>query len=124
MQFCSKCDNMYYKKLDSSNPNLLVNYCRNCGHVDEMTEKGVCVLNTQLKQNEQKFNHIVNEYTKLDPSLPRIHTMRCPNQECKSNTGSEKGYPEIIYMRYDDNNLKYIYICTECDTVWKTDDAK
>lgn len=125
MQFCIKCDNMYYKKLDATNPNLLINYCRHCGYVDEMTAaEGACILSTQLKQSEQKFNHIINQYTKLDPSLPRIQTVRCPNAECAYNTGAKTGFPEVIYMRYDDNNLKYVYICTECDTVWKTDDAK
>ena len=27
---------------------------------------------------------------------------------------------EVIYMRYDDINMYYIYLCTKCDTVWKT----
>ena len=26
------------------------------------------------------------------------------------------------YYTYDDVNLKYLYICSTCDTVWKTDD--
>lgn len=124
MQFCSKCDNLYYKKLDTGNANVLVNYCRNCGHIDELMSEGVCVLNTQLKQNEQKFNDIVNEYTILDPTLPVINTMKCPNAECKTNTDTSAGPPEIMYMRYDGDNLKYMYICTACNTAWKTDDAK
>ena len=27
---------------------------------------------------------------------------------------------EIIYIRYDDKNMKYVYLCPECDHVWKT----
>jgi hypothetical protein len=27
-------------------------------------------------------------------------------------------------MRYDDDNLKYLYICVTCDTMWKTDEVK
>ena len=30
----------------------------------------------------------------------------------------------LSYIRYDDANLKYIYICSTCDTTWKTDDSK
>ena len=26
---------------------------------------------------------------------------------------------EIIYIRYDDTNMKYVYLCCNCDTVWK-----
>jgi len=117
-----KCDNMYYIGVSVDDPNQLTYYCRNCKHKDEtVTEEGLCVLNSQLKKGEQKFNHIINEYTKLDPTLPRIYNMKCPNSECKTNKEDNKN-AEIIYIRYDDNNLKYLYMCTECDTTWKTNE--
>jgi DNA-directed RNA polymerase subunit M/transcription elongation factor TFIIS len=112
---------MYYIGINATDANQLTYYCRNCKHKDEtVTEEGICVLDTQFKQGEQKFNHIINKYTKMDPTLPRIYNMKCPNEECKSNLA--KTVPEIIYMRYDDANLKYLYICTECDTTWKTNE--
>ena len=121
MKFCTKCDNMYYIGINATDANQLTYYCRNCKHKDKtVTEEGICVLDTQFKQGEQKFNHIINKYTKMDPTLPRIYNMKCPNEECKSNLA--KTVPEIIYMRYDDANLKYLYICTECDTTWKTNE--
>jgi len=122
MKFCDKCDNMYYIGIDQSDTNNLIYYCRNCGNKDEtIAEEGTCVLNIQLKKGEQKFNHIINEYTKLDPTLPRIYNMKCPHKECKTNTENTDKPTEIIYMRYDDDNLKYLYICVECDTTWTTD---
>jgi len=130
MKFCVNCDNMYYIGISPDDPNKLTYYCRNCKHVDEtVTEEGVCVLNTQLKKGEQKFNHIINQYTKLDPTLPRIYNVKCPNNDCKTNTGEKldssiKSSAEVIYVRYDDDNMKYLYICTECDTTWKTNDNK
>ena len=123
MKFCVKCDNMYYIGVSDKDSNQLTYYCRNCGHKDEtLTSEGVCVLNTELRKGEQKFNHIVNRYTKMDPTLPRIYNMVCPNATCKTNTSAEKVPCEVIYMRYDDDNLKYLYICAECDAVWKTDE--
>lgn len=123
MKFCTVCDNMYYIGINANDPNLLTYYCRNCKHKDDtITEEGVCVLDTQLKRGEQKFNHIINKYTKLDPTLPRIYNIQCPNAECKTNL--EKTPAEIIYLRYDDDSLKYLYICSDCDTTWKTNDAK
>lgn len=117
MKFCTQCDNMLYIKINSDNNNQLNYYCRSCGFEDtSLLQQGLCVLDTQIQKKEQKFNHIVNKYTKLDPTLPRIYNMKCPSETCPSN---DKAQPtEIIYMRYDDNNLKYIYICPTCDYYW------
>jgi len=76
-------------------------------------------METQFKKSEQKFNHIVNQYTKLDPTLPRMYNMKCPNANCNTNLVDSGKPAEVIYMRYDDANLKYLYICVECDTIWK-----
>lgn len=118
MHFCSNCGNMYYIRIDSDNNNLLVYYCRHCGNEDKhLSTENVCVLKTQIKKSEQSFSHIINQYTKLDPTLPRINNVLCPNANCKTNT--EKAEKEIIYIRYDDTNMKYVYLCSTCDTVWK-----
>lgn len=125
MKFCSNCDNMYYIGIDKNDTDKLIYYCRNCGNIDNtITEEGVCVLDTQFKKNKQKYNHIINPYTKFDPTLPRIYNIRCPNNNCSTNSTENSKPAEVIYMRYDDVNLKYIYICSTCDTVWKTDDKK
>ena len=124
MKFCEKCDNMYYISIDNNDNDQLIYYCRFCGHKDDhLTEEGVVVLKTQYKKNEQKFNHMVNRYTKFDPTLPRIYNMKCPNMDCKTN-GTTDAPCEVIYLRYDDENMKYLYICATCDTTWKTDDKK
>lgn len=121
MKFCVQCQNMLYISINKDDPNELIYYCRHCGSTDEtITQEGHCVLDMTLKQGEQKFSHIINQYTKLDPTLPRIYTMKCPNDLCITNAESKKA--EIIYMRYDDSNMKYVYICVDCDTIWKTDD--
>lgn len=128
MHFCIKCDNMYYIRISTDDDNKLIYYCRNCGHEDEIiTKEYICVSSTQLKRTEQKYTHIVNKYTKLDPTLPRTNSIRCPNTECASNKrDDDEDYKknEIIYMRYDDINMKFIYICANCDTMWKTDEQK
>ena len=114
---------MLYTGLSQTDLNQLVHFCRQCGFSEDInTTEGLVVLNTQFKAEEQKFNHMINEYTKYDPTLPRMYNMKCPNGQCKSN---ETGTPvEIIYMRYDDPGMKYVYICTECNETWKTDSKK
>ena len=121
MKFCTQCDNMYYLGISESNANDLQYYCRNCKHVDEtISTDGGCILDTQFKQSEQQVNHIVNQYTKFDPTLPRVYNIRCPNNECSSNTEDNQNNPEVVYIRYNDDELKYLYICTTCDATWKT----
>ena len=233
MHFCSTCHNMYYLKIREEDGGLNY-YCRNCGNEDTtLTAEAICVSETQLRRSEQKFTHMVNEYTKYDPTLPRINTIKCPNQACSSNGGGEQGVGgdalqpseadsstaggagkkkseaadketaaapkkktaaasknktaktlaqesameatqsakeamqsakeamqsakeaalliaaeeeeelaaaaatatavlkpttpkkengrEVIYIRYDDINMKYVYLCVHCDTTWKTD---
>ena len=123
MKFCDNCDNMYYIGLDKNEPNKLNYFCRNCKHVDELLPDGMCVLNTNFKSNDNNYHYIVNKYTKFDPTLPHIYNIPCPNDQCKSNTSDDINN-DIIYLRYDTLNMKYIYICTNCDTKWKTNEQK
>lgn len=121
MHFCSNCKNMYYIKIDEDNPNSLLYYCRNCGNEDSLiTEDNICVSKTQIKKGEKSFSHFINKYTKLDPTLPRVNNILCPNKDCPTNTKNEAR--EIIYIRYDDLNINYVYLCSTCDTTWKTED--
>ena len=123
MHFCNLCDNMYYISIEPDNPNKLVYYCRNCGNKDSvLSVDNVTITSSQLKKSEQEFSHIINKYTKLDPTLPRINKILCPNPECSTNLNKDATPREIIYIRYDDINLKYIYLCSTCDTVWKTEE--
>ena len=123
MHFCSKCQNMYYISIDPNDANTLVYYCRNCGNQDKtISVDNVTVSKVQLKKSEQEFSHIINKYTKLDPTLPRVNKILCPNAECDTNT--KEAEREIIYIRYDDVNMRYVYLCSSCDTVWKTEDMK
>jgi DNA-directed RNA polymerase subunit M/transcription elongation factor TFIIS len=27
----------------------------------------------------------------------------------------------VIYIRYAETNMKYVYLCVHCDTTWRTD---
>jgi DNA-directed RNA polymerase subunit M/transcription elongation factor TFIIS len=123
MHFCSQCQNMYYISIDPSDPNKLVYYCRNCGNKDSnISIENITVSKIQLKKSEQEFSHIINQYTKLDPTLPRINKILCPNTECSTNSNKDSTPREIIYIRYDDTNMKYVYLCSTCNSVWKTED--
>ena len=128
MKFCKDCENMLYIRLLSEDSNKLIYYCRNCGNTyDDIDKDNVCVLNSNINMQDKGYLQDINEYTKLDPTLPRTQNIKCPNQSCPSNhTGDDSSKltnkNEVIYLRYDDINLNYIYICTQCDTTWKTNE--
>jgi DNA-directed RNA polymerase subunit M/transcription elongation factor TFIIS len=134
MHFCDKCSNMLYIRLLEEEADSLIYYCRNCGNTGQpITKNNICVLNTAITTKEKAYLQDVNEYTKLDPTLPRTQNIKCPNQLCSSNkvidvkdegeaSTSSKAKNEVIYLRYDDINMNYIYICTQCDAIWKTTD--
>jgi len=124
MNFCSNCDNMYYIKLNEEEDQLIY-YCRNCGNVDDSpTENSLVISGSNFKNEDTFISSFINPYTKHDPTLPRTNLLKCPNTDCISNKKNEdieeptKG-SEIICIRYDATELKYIYLCSYCDTAWK-----
>jgi DNA-directed RNA polymerase subunit M/transcription elongation factor TFIIS len=111
--------------------------CRNCGYHETM-ESGL-VLEIDLKEKTSEgYKILMNEFTKDDPTLPHVHTIKCPNQDCDSNRNVPKVKDEqdekedlvaeynegvesdVIYLKYDAINMKYLYICNVCDTKWRS----
>ena len=132
MRFCKKCDNMYYTKIisDEDEVNKLVLQCRNCGDIDSDNNlTSHCISEINMTEKTTNFDDLVNEYTKYDPTLPRTNKIRCPNTDCASNAEEKKDDAltsdtqndySVIFIRYDHENLKYIYLCENCNTVWKS----
>ena len=122
MHFCKNCSNMYYIKSEQDNPDKIIYYCRNCGDTDNnLIIDNNCIMKENIKKQEDKYNIYINKYTKLDITLPRIKHIKCPNEECKSNASDfDNENKEIIYIRYDNTNMKYLYLCSHCDYTWKT----
>ena len=123
MHFCSNCQNMYYIKLGDDDCNSIIYYCKNCGNSDSnLLDTNKCILKENINKNDSKFDNFINEYTKLDITLPRINYIKCPNEKCNSNEASfDPTLREILYIRYDDTNMKYLYLCSHCDYKWSTD---
>ena len=107
---------MCYMKINDKND--LIHFCKYCGYEDDevINTKNLKVLKFS-KENKNKEVHI-NEYTKFDPTLPHMNTIKCPNVECISNT-KEAVQQDVIYLRYDDKNMKYMYLCCHCDFNWE-----
>ena len=114
MRFCEVCDNMLYHKDGKSM------ICRMCGLEVDIKGKS-CISRRELAGNASSKAHVrkqmVNPYTKHDPTLPHVQ-MPCKNS---SNTAAPCKNTDIIAIRYDENALKYMYLCPTCDVVWITE---
>ena len=114
MKFCPTCENLFYLTIEDET----VQYtCKKCGTIEDIQED-CTISNIFCNQQRQNVQNSVNQYTKLDPTLPRINFLKCPNDKCVNHEDREDR--EIIYVRYDNVQLKYIYICPKCDTVWES----
>ena len=116
MKFCS-CGNMIYVATDKQN-NLL-NHCVSCGfkEVVNSTQESICVLDDNTVNDDILYAQYLNKYIKFDPTLPRVNNIHCPNPHC---TKPEADDHEVIYMKYDFANMKYLYHCCHCNQFWRT----
>ena len=95
--------------------------CRHCGFTEPMnpkTSEEALILETTFSttKSQKQTTSSLNEYTKLDPTLPHLKTIACPEPTCASQADPSKR--DILYMRTDQKNLKFQYSCTVCNTQW------
>ncbi len=114
MNFCRKCDNMYYMKKKNKE---LIYYCKNCNFEDTAQIKKNNLKVFEYNKNKEQSKTSLNEYIKYDVTLPHTSNIKCPNMDCKSNK-EEKTTQDVITMRIDDINMKYLYICCHCNYNW------
>jgi hypothetical protein len=106
---------MLYIKLGDAGELIL--YCKNCSYISqpESNEHGMmCVFSSAAGENEADYKQYMTKDIKNDNTLPRVRHIKCPNADCKS-TDKDR---EVIYMKYDHTNLKYIYFCCTCENFW------
>tara|TARA_Y100000389_G_scaffold13037_2_gene11660 strand:+ start:6728 stop:7123 length:396 start_codon:yes stop_codon:yes gene_type:complete len=117
MKFCTFCDNLLH--LTETDKNELKNICATCKRVENLPKDfDPCIIKQNYGGDEKVFYEcFVNKYTKHDPTLPRVSSIQCPNEECKTCKDSSVS-SEVITIRYDEENMKYIYLCTHCDKCW------
>ena len=118
MKFCEICNNMLFSKINSEDSSLKY-YCKSCGNQVEQDIHDNCVYSSNYNNQDISFRLKINDFTHLDPTLPRVNNIPCPNSKCLSNSKNGKK-PEIIYIKYDITNMKFIYVCTLCKQSWKT----
>jgi hypothetical protein len=114
MKFCPVCRYYLYLNIEEQ---ACIRLCRACGYT-EKEEKGSLISETLVKERTSEgYKILLNEFTRQDPTLPHLKT-KCPRDDCKSNGGGAE--KDVIYINYDSENLKYLYICNVCGEYWRT----
>lgn len=116
MKFCNVCDNMFYTTVKEDN---LLYFCKNCGHEEiNIQNTDNCIYSNDYSNTVASYRSFVNKYTIEDPTLPIITTIQCPNNECITHANSEI-QKKVIFIKYDLQNMKYLYVCRHCMSIWK-----
>jgi len=135
MKFCQNCDNLLYLKIvepkaqdsdseeggdgsasesGSANAGMLDNpcelkyVCRMCNEMYNSDESDSCVFKINFNLDNIKKNSFINDFIYDDITLPRAEGIKCPNAGCPDTK------PEIVYIQYDKENMKFIYVCLSC----------
>tara|TARA_B100000780_G_C21111243_1_gene449073 strand:+ start:505 stop:870 length:366 start_codon:yes stop_codon:yes gene_type:complete len=115
ISFCDKCDNMNYIYLNPDTSELY-NVCKSCGNSElkENESKQIYSSNTDGKSSISEIINL-NPYISHDITLPVIKNnsnIKCNNETCADKETC------IKYIKYDNDNMKFIYICNHCGTKW------
>ncbi len=116
MKFCSLCDDMMYVAITPEKD--LLYYCKNCDNkiVQKKEEGSVCVIDDNKIDDVTKYSQYMNKYIKYDATLPRVNNIQCVNEKCTKTPSHDN---EVIYIKYDFVNMKYLYFCCHCEHFWK-----
>lgn len=141
MQFCPACDNKLHMEIGQMVPQQgapdafsmpLTLYCKHCPYRKSMNQTSTegttandqshtfdpCMYRSNYSSNHPLYyENVVNQYTFDDPTLPVLSDGQCMNPKCVCNTDASVD-PEILYVRYNDQDLKFLYLCRHCRQCW------
>lgn len=98
-------------------------YCKNCKN-EEIIKKdnnnSICVIDDNKLTDDVKYKQYVNKYIGFDKTLPKVNNIECPWASDGTCTKPDDKDNEVIYIKYDFINMKYMYHCCYCKNFWRT----
>ena len=113
MLFCDNCNMMMYFSVDGD---TLVRKCKNCNFSVVGGTNAECIVSSSSEDQNTNYKKYMSKYIKFDPTLPRVNNIKCVNEACTKPASKDN---EVIYIKYDHTNMKYLYMCCHCDQFWK-----
>jgi DNA-directed RNA polymerase subunit M/transcription elongation factor TFIIS len=121
VHFCLLCNNMTFlhlKEVDGED-NVLVHHCKSCQNDEPMAPGETCVYTLDFQRYDKSKMINQNKYLTHDVTIPTIRgneNLKCTNPECFSI--KEKKPSQIRYIKYDTEEMSYLYICEICGQKW------
>lgn len=109
LTFCNVCDNIIFRNYTKEG---IFHKCRQCGFEEKVkypSDQPYLLHETNYKTKSKDI--VFHEQMIHDPTLPMAPGMSCINTACNGTN--------IVYMKYDQANLRYLYVCRDCHTKWK-----
>ena len=138
MNFCPKCENLLvlqqgYAEVPTATGGkaklyFLNRICNFCNYAEVDNEGGLVNETIVQERASEGYKILLNEFTRQDPTLPHVTTLPCPNTTgnpakglpiCPTHT-AEKKPRDVIIIKYDAQNMKFLYICNVCGEQWKS----
>ena len=119
MKFCDKCNNMLYIKIMDDEQKLTY-YCKNCGWTKDHNSEDIdnCIYTKNYTNEKISYKWMIHKDLCHDPTLPKVNNIPCPNDACPTNSATPEP-KQVVYLKYDRENLKYLYMCCVCFHSWK-----
>jgi DNA-directed RNA polymerase subunit M/transcription elongation factor TFIIS len=115
VNFCENCDNILYLYKESDGDELYY-CCKSCSNKVKIQDKMKQVYTNTNDTVDISESINSNPYITHDITIPTIQNnsnIKCQNVDCPGEETS------IKFIKYDDINMKYIYICNHCGHKWK-----
>jgi hypothetical protein len=112
---------MLYLRLDSATSETskakLEYHCKHCTlsfDADDSTESSCIIGNNYTDDLHKQY---MTDNIIYDRTLPRTDAIPCANSKC--SRPAEKPQ-EVIYVKYDPTNMKFLYHCCHCRHFWRS----
>lgn len=124
LRYCPKCE--YYLFLNANDKGARL-ACKNCGFTEAFvptSSEEALILETNFRSGSSASGAssgiTLNEYTRSDPTLPHVKTIKCVNGACASQADAARR--DVIYIKTDPQNMTFQYICNVegCGATWKS----
>lgn len=122
--FCERCNNLLYMRIDHDQSTTLMYHCKNCYFEiseDDLRSKidlDMTIYDEKYEDDQATYKQFITPFIQDDPTLPHVSNIECANKKCTRPPEKER---DVIVIKYDAIQLKYIYHCTYCLTFWKKD---
>lgn len=119
MEFCNYCQNMYYiKEVEENDSKSIMYYCKNCGSTKSITDgdtKSKLIMSHSYEDMNEKYIQFLNPNIQHDHTIPHVSNVTCQSESC---TKQKEDKNDVMYIKYDELKIKYVYCCAYCKFFW------